>query len=54
MKILWFVRITVPEVLIMAKNNLTVQTKTCSLIYFQTKQKSEESKQGEQRKWLLK
>ena len=23
----------------MAKNNLTVQTKTCSLIYFQTKQK---------------
>ena len=39
MQILWLARITVPEVLIMAKNNLTVQTKTCSLIYFQTKQK---------------
>ena len=30
-----------------------VQTKTHSLISFQTKQKSEESKQGEQSKWLL-
>ena len=31
-----------------------VQTKTHSLTYFQTKQKSEESKQGEQSKRLQK
>ena len=34
-------------------NILPNKTKTRSLIYFQTKQKSEESKQGEQSKWLL-
>ena len=39
MKIFWLVRITVPEVLMMAKNILTIQTKTFSLIYFQTKLK---------------
>ena len=36
---LWLMRITVSEVLIMAKNISMVQTKTCPLIYFQTKQK---------------
>ena len=55
MQICWFMGVTVPEVLMMAKNTLTVQTKTCSLIYFQTKfKKTEESKQGEQLKLLLK
>ena len=36
---LWLMRITVSEVLMMAKNISMVQTKTCPLIYFQTKQK---------------
>ena len=55
MQICWFMGVTVPEVLMMAKNTLTVQTKTRSLIYFQTKfKKTEESKQGEQLKLLLK
>ena len=65
MQILWLVGITVPKLLMMAKttcngpnkntlfNILPNKTKTHSLIYFQTKQKSEESKQGEQSKWLL-
>ena len=65
MQILWLVGITVPEVFMMAKitcngpnkntlfNILPNKTKTHSLIYFQKKQKSEESKQGEQSKWLL-
>ena len=34
-------------------NILPNKTKTHSLIYFQKKQKSEESKEGEQSKWLL-
>ena len=54
--------IRVPKLLMMAKitcngpnkntlfNILPNKTKTHSLIYFQTKQKSEESKQGEQSK----
>ena len=50
---LWLMRITVSEVLMMAKNISMVQTKTCPFIYFQTKKKSEESKQGEQSKWFL-
>ena len=55
MQILWLVGITVPKLLMMAIRLLvTVQTKTHSLLYFQTKQKSEESKQGEQSKWLQK
>ena len=37
---LWLMRITVSEVLMMAKNISMVQTKTCPLIYFQTKQKT--------------
>ena len=54
MQILWLVGITVPKLLMMAfKLLVMVQTKTHSLISFQTKQKSEESKQGEQSKWLL-
>ena len=36
---LWLMRITVSEVLMMAKNISMVQTKTCPFIYFQTKQK---------------
>ena len=39
MQNLWLMRITVSEVLMMAKNISMVQTKTCPLIYFQTKQK---------------
>ena len=54
MQILWLVGITVPEVLMMAKTTCNGPTKTHSLINFRTKQKSEESKQGEQSKWLQK
>ena len=54
MQILWLEGVIVPDLLMMAKITCNGPNKNTSLTYFQTKQKSEESKQGEQSKRLQK